>query len=404
MPENDPAQLGMKIDVPPLAAEVQALDEGVEDAVCSDQPYAPVKERRVLMQTYDYAVRQLIDMIAEGDLVLDPDYQRLYRWPDDKASRYIESIVMNIPVPVLYFAEEPDGSFSVIDGQQRLTSLFRFMRPELLAELFPGKGISELKLLDVLKLRPDLGGLRFDDFSREDRSALSKRPIRCIVVLNESDPTLKFEVFERLNTGSASLTDQEVRNSLYRGPFNDLIKQLAQNDKFRRMISLPLSQRKTMKAEELVLRFFAYKELGVDRDLTAVYSDNYTEYLNIFMGEKRGMDGAAIAAAQNLFERTVDAIFQTLGPGVAFRKPINLLFPELHGFAANLINGAVFESQMVAFARLIEAGGDVPVDARKRIYSAFADDRYSGAIIQGTSQKARAIRRNETLTAKLMGG
>ncbi|PQM02523.1 DUF262 domain-containing protein [Pseudomonas aeruginosa] len=90
--------------------ESDALLSGVED-IEDDQPYEAVGERKVLIQQYDYAVRTLMDMIIEGDLQLDPDYQRNYRWEDKKASRFIESIALNIPVPVFYFAEEPDGRF-----------------------------------------------------------------------------------------------------------------------------------------------------------------------------------------------------------------------------------------------------------------------------------------------------
>ena len=79
-------------------------------------PYGAVSERKVLIQQYDYAVRTLMDMVTEGDLILDPDYQRQYRWTDDKASRFIESIALNIPVPVLYLAEEADGSFGLLKG------------------------------------------------------------------------------------------------------------------------------------------------------------------------------------------------------------------------------------------------------------------------------------------------
>ncbi|WP_218569282.1 DUF262 domain-containing protein [Pseudomonas sp. F(2018)] len=196
-------------DIP--AAELDELD------VPDTEPYAPVSERKVLIQQYDYAVRTLVDMIIEGDLILNPDYQRLYRWAPEKASRFIESILLNIPVPVVYFAEESNGSFSVIDGQQRLTSLLNFIKPEAGEEI----------TLTGLKLRPEINGKPFTELDRTDRSAITKRPIRCIVVLNESDKALKFEVFERLNTGSTSLTEQEVRNSIYHGNFNDLIKELA---------------------------------------------------------------------------------------------------------------------------------------------------------------------------------
>ncbi|WP_401738815.1 DUF262 domain-containing protein [Stenotrophomonas pavanii] len=384
---------GKQIAMPLGNAEVVA--SGVDEDI-DREPYEAVKGRKVLIQTYDFAVRQLMDMVVEGDLILDPDYQRKYRWADEKASRFVESIVLNIPVPVLYFAEEPDGTFSVIDGQQRLTSLFRYIKVSELANVFPDRGLDELVLNDAMKLRPDLAGVRFVDLSREDRSTLAKRAIRCIVVLNESDPTLKFEVFERLNSGSASLSDQEVRNCLYRGSFNKLIKNLAENKKFQEMVALPDHATKAMKDAELVLRFFAFREI----DEESKYQDNYAEYLNNFMEENRELSPGRYAALEKLFSDTVDLIYEQLGAGVAFRKPVDLNRPLDSGFAMNLINGAVYESQMIVISRLLEGKGDV-TNLKARVLSVFTEPEYTASIFAGTSKKGRVLRRNKALSAAI---
>ncbi|MFG9521510.1 DUF262 domain-containing protein [Pseudomonas aeruginosa] len=361
------------------------IQEPTDIDLPDQEPYSSVPERKVLIQQYDYAVRQLVDMIVEGDLTLDPDYQRLYRWSPGKASRFIESILMNIPVPVVYFAEEPDGSFSVIDGQQRLTSLLHFMRPDQGEEL----------ILENLKLRPDLNGKKFSDLNRVDKSALAKRPIRCIVVLNESDQALKFEVFERLNTGSTELTEQEVRNSIYHGNFNDLIKDLAQHAPFREMLALPEKHQRNMKAEEMVLRFFAYRDLANETD----YSGSYTEYLNKYMEQNRALPPPRLHELAQIFYQTVDLILNILGPGVAFRRPV--VQGQDGRFAHTLINGAIYESQMIAFSKVIELGrvGDL---SRQKVVNAFSDGEYWSTLFQGTSKKATAIRRTEVLCRHLL--
>lgn len=353
--------------------------------VIDDEPYAPVNERKVLIQQYDYAVRQLVDMVVEDELILNPDYQRLYRWDTEKASRFVESILMNIPVPVVYFAEEVDGTFSVIDGQQRLTSLLNFMRPE------PGQELT----LTGLKLRPDLNGKRFADLNRIDKSAITKRPIRCIVVLNESDQALKFEVFERLNTGSSSLTEQEVRNSIYHGNFNDLIKYLAHNSDFLEMIALPEPHQRNMKAEELVLRFFAYRDLHEGAD----YPGNYTEYLNTYMEQNRSLTSSELVRLETIFNETIAAIKKHLGPGAAFRRPV--IRGKGERFAHTLINGAIYESQMIAVSKVIEAGKLESLD-REKVIASFTDDRYWSTLFQGTAKKATAIRRTEELCRLLL--
>lgn len=361
----------------------EELPDGLE--VNDTEPYAPVSERKVLIQQYDYAVRQLVDLIVEGDLILDPDYQRQYRWTPEKASRFIESILMNIPVPVVYFAEEANGAFSVIDGQQRLTSLLNFIRPNESEEL----------VLEGLKLRPDLNGKCFSDLHRVDRSALVKRPIRCIVVLNESDQALKFEVFERLNTGSSSLTEQEVRNSIFHGNFNELIKDLARNEKFLEMVALPEQHKKNMKAEELVLRFFAYRELSDDID----YPGNYTEYLNRYMEQNRSLTSAQLNKLYELFCMTVDLVWDVLGPSVAFRRPV--VRGEGQRFAHTLINGAIYESQMIAFSKAIELG-EVGKINKDKVIAAFSEERYWSTLFQGTAKKATATRRTEELCRLLL--
>lgn len=369
---------------------------GIEDSL-GDAPYEPVGERKVLIQQYDYAVRTLMDMVIEGELTLDPDYQRQYRWSDDKASRFIESILLNIPVPVVYLAEESDGSFSVIDGQQRLTSLFRFLKPAELQSVFDGAVIEELTL-EGLKVRSELNGKKYMELNRVDRSAIAKRAMRCIVVLNESDSTLKFEVFERLNTGSASLTDQEVRNCIYRGALNSLLKRLARNQKFQKMIALPEASQRDMKDAELILRFFSYRELSESAD----YSDNYTEYLNSYLEENREISESLCDHLEQLFNSTIDLIYDTLGPGVAFRKPADRHNPDGSAFAQNLINGAIYESQMISFSRLIESGASIG-NIRERAFSAFSNEDYWGSLFSGTAQKSKALRRSSVLTEILLG-
>ncbi|QHI77509.1 DUF262 domain-containing protein [Serratia sp. NGAS9] len=372
---------------------IQEEGASVDDVEQGNEPYEHIKERKVVIQPYDYAVRTLMDMIIDEDLVLEPDYQRKYQWDSIKASKFIESICLNIPVPVIYLAEEKDGSFSVIDGQQRLTSLFRFIKHDELDNIFPNAGITPL-VIEGLKILPDLNGKSYAEIDRTFKSSISKRPIRCIVVLNDSDETLKFEVFERLNTGSAELTAQEIRNCVHRGSFNKLIKKLSENEKFRELIALPPADEKSMKGVELVLRFLAYRDLTVHSD----YSDNYAEYLNLYMEEYREISSSKEKQLEILFNDTIDLIHSSLGPGVAFRKPKDRN-DITAGFYKNLINGAIFESQMVAFSRVVEAGGGQ--DLSLKSFNAFSTAEYWDSLFQGTSKKNKALKRSSVLTSIL---
>ncbi len=377
----------------PLQGHLDDIDDSLGSA-----PYSNEGERKVLIQQYDYAVRTLMDMVVEGDLVLDPDYQRQYRWSDEKAARFIESIVLNIPVPVLYFAEDSDGTFSVIDGQQRLTSLLRFIKPNELSSLYPDRQLEPLELRD-LRVRPDLNGRSFMSLPRLDKSALAKRPIRCIVILNESDTTLKFEVFERLNTGSVSLTDQEVRNCIYRGSYNQLIKRLAANEDFHELINLSEGLSKAMKDAELVLRFFAYRELSNETE----YADNFAEYLNKHLEDRRVVGEDMARRLQDEFTATVQVIKRVLGPGIAFRKPSNREDPSSGTFAQNKINGAIYEAQMISFSRYLATGRTLSdIELKERTLRAFSNDIFWNSLFQGTAQRRKAIDRSRILTDLLV--
>lgn len=376
-----------------------ALEDNDTSGVTEDvelAPYQHVKERKVVIQPYDYAVRTLMDMIIDEDLILDPDYQRKYQWDDLKASKFIESIALNIPVPVIYLAEEKNGTFSVIDGQQRLTSLFRFLKSDEIRNIFKDTDIEPLQL-NGLQILPEMNGATFTSLDRALKSAVTKRPIRCIVVLNESDEALKFEVFERLNTGSASLTDQEVRNCVYRGNYNNLIKKLAFYPKFQELLALPHHVAKSMKDAELVLRFLAYRNLETNTE----YSDNYSEFLNLHMEDNRELSQARLDETEQLFKDTVDLVYDILGPGIAFRKPKDRENPGSGGFAHNAINGAIYESQMVAFSRIL----DKPNKANlvDLAFSSFSSEDYWSCLFQGTSKKNKALKRSSILTSILEG-
>ena len=374
-------------------SEEMAIED--ENENIEDIPYRIQEPRRLNTQPYDYAVRGLMDMIIEGDLKLNPEYQRNYRWDDKQASRFVESLLLNIPVPVIYLNEEKDTKQIVIDGQQRLASLLRFIKPEELDvnPLFNSMILKPL-VLQELKVLSKLNGKTIRELSPEDRSTLLKRHIRCIVILNESDSMLKFEVFERLNTGSVKLTDQEVRNCVYNGPLNELLIKATKYPKYQELIKLPTKDQNNMKDAELVLRFFAYRELPEN------YAGNYTEYLNTYMEDNRIISNARYQELFNLFEKTVNLCHGILGTGVAFRKPSDRENPSNSGWAKNFINGAIYDSQMIIYSCLPELdqlSSENIEQIRHATYQVFADDNYWNSISGGTAQSKRVQRRIKLL-------
>ena len=184
----------------------------------------------------------LVRRINNGTINLQPDFQRGYVWDNHKASKLIESILLGIPLPTIYLAEEANGKEVVIDGQQRLTAVKLFME-------------NEFKLIGIQSF-PELNKKLFKELPDDKMKTIENGSIRTITFRKDSDEDLKFAIFERLNTGSVPLNDMELRNCIYRGNYIELLKKMAENTTFRKLIGIKTAD-KRMKDVELVLRFSA---------------------------------------------------------------------------------------------------------------------------------------------------
>lgn len=220
----------------PLEEEVECIE-------------VPSDKRKIYTELGDPEIESLHGKYKRGKLIVQPDFQRQYVWDTIKASRLIESALLGIPIPVIYISQEQDNKEYVIDGQQRLTSFFSFID-----DRFPDG--AEFKL-GGLKVFRELNGKKYIGLADEFQDAIRYFKIRTITFKKDSDQDLKFEIFERLNTGSVSLNDQELRNCIYRGTFNVFLKELSQEPDFTFLLGLKKPD-KRMKDIELVLRFTAF--------------------------------------------------------------------------------------------------------------------------------------------------
>ena len=227
-------------------------------------------------------VKDLLSDYASQDLDPRPSFQRGYVWDKPRASKLIESILLNVPLPLIYTAEEEDQSEVVIDGQQRLLSVFGYIQGE-----FP-KDKSRFKLTG-LKLIKELNGKAFSELDAKDQKAIQRYIFQIIRISNESDADVKFEIFERLNSGSVTLNAQELRNCVYRGEFNKLLKELSEYKEFRSLLGTATSTSR-MQDVELVLRFLAF----FDRTYLN-FNSGMKSFLNDYMDENRrlGLDKAS---------------------------------------------------------------------------------------------------------------
>lgn len=314
--------------------------------------------RRILAQPYDYSVQDIVDKIKINDIDLNPDYQRNYVWDandssQNKCSRLIESLLLNIPIPVIYFAEQAETlKYEVIDGQQRLFTFYRFLNDEF--------------ALSGLEIRDDVNGKTFSELDQKDRDEIRKRSIRAIVILNESDEEVKFEVFERLNLGSIQLTPQEIRNNTYRGSFNDLLKKLARKPLFRKLLKLRLkNDEKNMAQEELVLRFFAYYNSGFKR------AENLSYFLTSFIRTNQNPSQETLDKFENLFDKTIELVNEYLGEN-AFS-----IFKNKDGKWNRTTNRSLYDAEMLAFSQFIGKKIKVtPEEFQKQLKALMADSEF----------------------------
>jgi hypothetical protein len=329
------------------------------------------EERKLVTQPYDLGVRNLSDDIRRGRLRLNVEYQRKYVWDSGKASRLIESLLLNVPIPVCYFAEDEDGSYEVIDGLQRLTTIDRYLKGDF--------GLSGISVLD------ELSGKRFDQLALKDQRRLENRTIRCIVVTAESHPDIKFDVFERLNTGAASLSAQELRNCIYRGDFNDGLKRLAKADEFTSILGSKSNQR--MENEELVLRFLALSARIED------YKPPLRQLLNNYMRQHRKMSPSdeEVAALKDVCDSV-----RTVWGDSAFTVP------GADGRVHRAVNKALFDSIMLSLRFADQDAVKANVDGLQRARMELLEDPdFSAAIGRATADRTRMFHRVNAMTDKL---
>jgi hypothetical protein len=293
-----------------------------EDEAYEELDQIPDYERTLITQHFDFIVRSLADQIEDRTLVLKDKYERQFIWPKKKSSRLIESLLMNVPIPVLYFAETGRGNYSVIDGHQRLFSIYQFLN-------------NKYKLIG-LRVLDQLNGKRFKDLSEDERNTIKSRTIRCIVISKKSDPLIRFDVFERLNTGSSPLRAQELRNCIFSGRLNDLLHQLARDEQFLSLLNKAKPD-KRMTGEGLILRF-----LALHNNLPG-YRGDVERFLDKFQEDNADPDDLNPFELQ--FNSTVRLVKEVFG-----RQAFRRYDPEKNDWIKN-VNSAIYDSMMLCFAR-----------------------------------------------------
>ena len=220
--------------------EPEGLD--TQDASWGDYPL-----EEVLIRHDNRTIHDIIRRIRNGRYVMDPDFQRDFIWKEDKQSKLIESVVMRIPLPVIYLAEDAEGRMVVVDGLQRLSTFDRFVNGKL-----------KLQLGD----RPELNGKTFSELSARLQNRIEDCNLICYIIDSKVPERARLDIFERVN-GGIPLSRQQMRNSLFMGPATRFLKEAARTEMFLKATGSSLNT-KTMRDREFINRFCAFRMLGVD--------------------------------------------------------------------------------------------------------------------------------------------
>jgi hypothetical protein len=360
----------------------------VLDSVDEDAPdFWKKRQKDLVTSVLDYNLNTLSELVSNKAIDLSPRYQRRDRWDQTRQSRLIESFLMNVPVPPVFLNEDAYGTYSVIDGKQRLTAIHEFLRGRL--------------KLRGLKVFSEINGQNIDSLPSSMQNIVKTRAnIRAVIVLRQSDPEVKFEVFRRLNTGGVKLNPQEIRNSTWPGPLNDLILDLSINPTFHSLLGIKNRQRsaiyKEMRDAELVLRFLTF------RDTWETFRGGMMRHLDSFMANHQKPTDAYLKEARSDFLNTLSAVKSGLD-GHAFQRWV----PGKNQWRQQVL-ASLFDAEMFAM-RGIDPARISPRRAKltSEVQGLFSSTEFRKSIDAATNTpqlfKSR-IRAMRDLIASVIGG
>lgn len=275
------------------------------------------KIEQVRTKSLDLSFNEMLDMYRDNEFEISPDYQRLFRWPEEKESRFIESLILEMPIPPIYVIEKEESVYELIDGLQRISTYLHFRG--VIKDLV---GKDEPLKLTGCDIVTELNGLTYDKLPKTLQIRLKRSFIRVEVIRKDSDQRLRYYMFKRLNTGGEQLSDQEIRNCTIRlldNKFNDFIINLSTNEDFKNTIC-HLNDGKVEKKEdqEYVLKYFAYKldSTNYKKDISPFLTNFMEKVSDINHKEHIQLD---YEKERNEFEKTFKILNLTVGEN-AFDK------------------------------------------------------------------------------------
>lgn len=279
--------------------KVETIQDEVDDNYSNDDVF------NITSWGADLSFRELISMYDEDEL-LKPELQRNYVWDKKEASRFIESILLGLPIPSIFLANMPDNTKLIIDGYQRIMSVYDFVQTGIFSKDNKSFNLSNTDLINER-----WKGKTFKELSKEEQRKIRSTTIHAIIfeqkVTKNKKQTSLFQIFERINTSGRTLNPQEVRNCVYQGEFNKVLFDLNKYDKWRELYGSKEEDNR-MRDLEFVLRFFAMSDFNFKEKETGQIS--LKKYLNEYMG---ACQESSLDNKSKDFKETIDFIYKNLG-------------------------------------------------------------------------------------------
>ncbi|MCX6579449.1 MAG: DUF262 domain-containing protein [Candidatus Aminicenantes bacterium] len=345
-------------------------DTQEEELYDNGTPYPLEMPREVEIRESKFSIFEWLRKLKEGKMLLTPDFQRHLVWKDDQRSRFIESILLNIPLPPLYVREDKEGRYIIVDGQQRTSTLRDFEEGK-----FKLSGLQILKKLD---------GKSFNDLDSGLKATIEDKQLSFYIIKLTVPLPMIYEIFNRINTGGTQLTRQEIRNCIFLGRATRLLKKLSEQEYFKLAIDYGISL-KRMKDREAILRYLAFKIFNYDRD----YKDDMDDFLGTTMKAINQMNEDETSALEKDFERVMKLTYEFFGPR-NFRLPTEK--------SKGRINIALMESISYFFSIHPDQFLNHHKEKIKKNFDRLFGDRdFIESVIRSTGGKGKVIKRFKTV-------
>jgi hypothetical protein len=283
----------------PTAEQINAAEEAISFV-----------SRHVKFNIAEYPVSLYVSRFTddENDRYFVPQYQRRLSWNEEQQSEFIESLIVKLPVPFMFFYQTPGGKMEIVDGSQRMRAMRAFLREDL--------------RLRGLALVPELNGFQFEHLPLDRRNKLEDMTIRTIILDTDTDPSTRAEMFARINRTGTIANEAEIRRGSLPGPVTDLIKELAESDTFIEMTPLTEKAINQREREELVTRFFAYTNTNeTEEGRFPGYRDRPKKFLYDYLRDgnlRAGEQPDIVTEMHREFDRMLEFVRSTFPIG--FRK------------------------------------------------------------------------------------